>query len=94
MQIDSIIKQKDFGGIMNKGKVIDIDINTIQSVQDTLRNETLDYMQTHKVEEPIIVIQAQGNNIVVDGNHRIIKALEEDKKTIKARVTKHTYYYF
>lgn len=67
-------------------KTVSLD-NTFYSMQPTLRQESVDYVLSHDVDEPIILIKTDNAYIIGDGNHRMLKATMDGSKTIQARVT-------
>lgn len=80
--------------LMSAGRYEDVSINSLKSTQDYLFKNNLDYMRSQSLssatqvgtENEVRIIRYKGNNIIMDGNHRINLDRERGKKKIRARV--------
>jgi hypothetical protein len=84
--IQDVIKHLDYVN----SEVIEIDINELKSLsifKKSITKETLNRIESSDTSYPIIVSKLNGRyNRIIDGNHRLQKAIMNNKKIIKARV--------
>ena len=66
----------------------DIDLRSLASAQKSLYSPRLYSLKMAKSEDlqPIYVVQREGKNVVWDGNHRVLNAIERGDETIKAKI--------
>lgn len=82
--VDSLVRGKE--NTVYKAPVEDVSLEGIRSMQKTLRKDSIQYLEDGGVADDYPVILQAGNlgNVVLDGNHRINKAIKEGKTHIKA----------
>ena len=64
----------------------DVDVNNLIAIQNIVNKDGV--RSSANSTEPIIVVEHNGQNYIIDGNHRATAAKLQGKKTIKARVTR------
>lgn len=80
--------------LMSAGRYEDVNISSLKSTQDYLFKDNLDYMRSQGLssstqsgtENEVRIIRYKGNNIIMDGNHRINLERERGRKRIRVKV--------
>lgn len=82
-QLDKIFK------MTHDSDVIEIDVTKLAWIVEQHKNKDPDFikrMNAADTKVPIVVTPWAGQWMVIDGFHRLAKAIHEGKKTIKAKV--------